>query len=174
MRYWNSREVYQADFDPATFRWSEVYDPDMVIATFYLGLRRTRARTYIEPVFGSGPEVMPRVIEVNPADLLFRPGLPAGELAIYVNYPGKDNYNFDAQAESFAWLAPTRHQVDRGVRSLRPPQPAVLPRQPHARVSLAGLPPAAAGGPGNIPVTIDFTPQTGNSAERSARHRRGR
>ena len=48
---------------------------------------------------------MPRVIEVNPAELLFRPGLPPGELAIYVNYPGKDNYNFDAQDQSFAWIA---------------------------------------------------------------------
>ena len=105
VRYWNCLEDYQADFDPATFRWGEVYDPDMVIATFYLGLRRTRARTYIEPVFGSGPEVIPRIIDVNPADQLFRPGLPPGELAIYVNYPGKDNYNFDAQAESFAWFA---------------------------------------------------------------------
>jgi poly(3-hydroxybutyrate) depolymerase len=105
LRYWNCQEDYQADFDPATFRWHEVYDPDMVIATFYFGLRRTRARTYVEPVFGSGPEVLPRVIEVNPAELLFRPGLPPGELAIYVNYPGKDNYNFDAQDESFAWIA---------------------------------------------------------------------
>ena len=41
----------------------------------------------------------------NPADLLFTTDLRPGELAIYVNYPGRDNWNFDAQAESFAWLA---------------------------------------------------------------------
>ena len=32
-------------------------------------------------------------------------GLQPGELALYVNYPGRDNYNFDAHAQSFAWLA---------------------------------------------------------------------
>jgi hypothetical protein len=36
------------------------------------------------------------------------PGLFLGELAIYVNCPGRDNYNFDAQAQSFAWLAGLR------------------------------------------------------------------
>jgi poly(3-hydroxybutyrate) depolymerase len=125
VRYWNCQEEYQADFDPATFRWREDYDPDMVIATFYLGLRKTRARTYVEPVFGSGPEVVSRIIDVNPADQLFRPGLPPGELAIYVNYPGKDNYNFDAQAESFAWVA--------GQNGI----PLTLERDPCARHSLA-------------------------------------
>ena len=27
---------------------------------------------------------------------------------MYVNYPGRDNYNFDAQDKSFAWLAAQR------------------------------------------------------------------
>lgn len=31
-----------------------------------------------------------------------------GELAIYINYPGHDNFNFDAQAESFRWVANQR------------------------------------------------------------------
>ena len=105
VRYWNCQGDYRADFDPATFRWREDYDPDAVIATFYLGLRQTRARTYIEPVFGSGPEVISRVIAVNPADQIARTALRSRELAIYVNYPGRDNYNFDAQDQSFAWLA---------------------------------------------------------------------
>jgi S-formylglutathione hydrolase FrmB len=108
VRYWNCQMDYQADFDPATFRWRETYDPDQVIARFYFGLRRTRARTYIEPVFGSGPDVIARVIEVNPADQIFRTDLRPCELAIYVNYPGRDNYNFDAQDESFAWVASLR------------------------------------------------------------------
>jgi hypothetical protein len=42
---------------------------------------------------------------VNPAELLATTGLRPGELNIYVNYPGSDNFNFDAQDESFAWLA---------------------------------------------------------------------
>ena len=104
-RYWNCQGDNQGDFDPATYRWRDFYDPDEVIARFYGGLRRTRARKYIEPVFGSGPEVVPRIQAVNPADLIFTTALRPCELAIYVNYPEKDNYNFDAQDQSFAWLA---------------------------------------------------------------------
>jgi len=97
----NSRE----NFDPATFRWNEQYDENQVIARFYFGLGRVRASKYIEPVFGREPGVTERIKQSNPADLLASTGLPPGALAIYVNYPGHDNYNMDAQDESFAWLA---------------------------------------------------------------------
>jgi S-formylglutathione hydrolase FrmB len=105
LRYGNCQGDIQADFDPATYRWRDQYDPDEVIGRFYLGLLRVRARRYIEPIFGSGPDLIDRIIEVNPADLIFRTGLRPGELAIYANYPDQDNYNVDAQNESFAWLA---------------------------------------------------------------------
>ena len=49
-----------------------------------------------------------KVAEDNPADLLISNGLRPGELALYVHYPGRDNYNFDAQDLSFAWLAAQR------------------------------------------------------------------
>jgi S-formylglutathione hydrolase FrmB len=96
------------NFDPATLRWKESYDPDQVMGVFRFGLRKTRARRYIEPVFGSGPDVTPQIASINPADLLFTTDLQPGELPIYLNYPGRDNWNFDAQAESFAWLASQR------------------------------------------------------------------
>jgi hypothetical protein len=104
-RYWNCQQDYFADFDPATYRWREQYDPDEVVARFYCGLQRTRARKYIEPVFGSGPDVLARMAQVNPADEIFSTALRPCQLAIYVNFPGRDNFNFDAQGESFAWLA---------------------------------------------------------------------
>ena len=52
--------------------------------------------------------MIPKIARDNPADLLSSTGLQPGELAIYVNYPGRDNYNFDAQDKSFAWLAGLR------------------------------------------------------------------
>lgn len=93
----------KADFDPATFRWKTGYDPDETIARFYLGLRRTPARRYIAPVFGDDPALVAgRVAAANPADLLFAAGPTPFRPAMYVNYGGRDNYNFDAHAESFA------------------------------------------------------------------------
>jgi hypothetical protein len=61
------------------------------------------------PVFGEGDaEVVERIIRTNPADKLFSSDLQPGQLAIYVNYPGRDNFNFDAQDESFQWLAASK------------------------------------------------------------------
>jgi S-formylglutathione hydrolase FrmB len=105
LRYSNCNEVYCEDFDPATYRWKTRYNPEEIIGVFYAGLRKVRARKSIEPVFGEGEAVPSRITRTNPADLIFSTDLQPGQLSIYVNYPGRDNFNFDAQAESFQWLA---------------------------------------------------------------------
>jgi S-formylglutathione hydrolase FrmB len=105
LRYSNSDGVYSHDFNPATYRWKTCYDPREVIGVFYLGLVRVRARKFMAPVFGEGNAAVDRIVRTNPADLIFSSHLQPGELFIYVNYPGRDNFNFDAQAESFSWLA---------------------------------------------------------------------
>jgi len=105
MRYSNVDQDYFEDFDPATFRWNTRYDPDAVIGVFYHGLRQARARRYIGPVFGEGDLVTAKIISTNPADLILSTGLRPGELAMYVHYAGRDEWNFDAQDESFAWVA---------------------------------------------------------------------
>jgi len=108
MRYDNEDHNIREDFDPSTYRWKEEYDPNEVASVSYFGLKKTRTRKYIEPVYGDGSEVMPRITRDNPADLLFSTDLQPGELALYVNYPDRDNWNFDAQDQSFAWLAKQR------------------------------------------------------------------
>lgn len=105
MRYDNCDHDIREDFDPATYRWKTNYDPGEIAATYYFGLWRSRTKKYLEPVYGKGPDVFAKIILDNPADLLFSTDLQPGELAIYINYPGKDNWNFDAQDQSFAWLA---------------------------------------------------------------------
>ena len=108
MLYDDREGGYGADFDPATYRERRVYDGDMVIARFYFGFFRRRVKTFLEPVYGPGPGVIAKVSRDNPADLIASTDLRPGELAVYVNYPGRDNYNFDAQNLSFAWLAASR------------------------------------------------------------------
>lgn len=105
MRYSDCLGGSLADFNPATYCWKTTYDPDEVIATYYCGLWKTKASKFIAPVFGEGPEVVPRIIETNPADLLFTADLQPCQLAIYMHYPGRDNFNLDAHAQSFQWLA---------------------------------------------------------------------
>jgi len=108
IRYFTAQGRYGDDFDPATYRERSEYDPNEVIARFYLGLFQRRVKTFLGPVYGTGPGVLAQILRDNPADLLASTDLRPGELALYVHYPGRDNYNFDAQARSFAWLAERR------------------------------------------------------------------
>jgi S-formylglutathione hydrolase FrmB len=107
--YGNCHNDVLEDFDPATYREKTVYDPDEVIGRFYFGLKKVKAKKYVEPIFGSDPnDVAARIRATNPANLLYGTGLQPGELAIYLHYAGRDGYNFDAQNQSFAWLAAQR------------------------------------------------------------------
>lgn len=108
LRYGNVYGEYSRDFHPAEYRWRQTYDPDERIGAFYFGISPVPARKYLEPVFGAPPGVEARITAENPADLIFTTNLQPGELNLYVGYPGRDNYNFDAQAQSFAWLAGQR------------------------------------------------------------------
>jgi hypothetical protein len=108
LRYDTRDGNYLDDFNPATYRWKTVYDPDEVVGIFGLGLIRRRAKQFIEPVFGTGPVVMSRVARQNPVEMLLDTDLRPGELPIYISYAGRDNLNLDAQAQSFAWLTADR------------------------------------------------------------------
>ena len=106
LRYDTCSGDYRENFDPLTYRWQENYDPNKLVAKFYLGLTRVRARKFLEPVFGNDVvAVRGEIAAVNPADILFTAPISQGRPAIYINYAGHDNFNFDAQAESFIWLA---------------------------------------------------------------------
>jgi S-formylglutathione hydrolase FrmB len=106
LRYDTADHDRRENFDPATYRWKDQYDPNEVAGVFYGGLKKSRAGKYLGPVYGdNAPEVIPQIIRDNPADLLISTDLKPGELALYVNYPAKDNWNIDAQDQSFAWLA---------------------------------------------------------------------
>lgn len=107
LRITNERGRYFQNFDPATYRWREEYLPREIVARFF-GVLGLRARLFMNPVFGPRENVISEVMRSNPADLIFSENLQPGELAIYLHYPGHDNFNFDAQNESFAWLAEQR------------------------------------------------------------------
>lgn len=105
LRYYNCHCDYMEDFDPATYRWRTRYIPNEVIGVFGNGLIRLKAKRFIEPIFGSDPGVVDRMAAQNPIEQLLAANLAPGELPMYVNYAGRDNLNFDAQAESFVWMA---------------------------------------------------------------------
>lgn len=108
LRYWNCRDRYFDDFSPCTFRWQSVYRPNQKITRYCYGAIQLPAKFFVRPVFGDGPDVLARVMENNPADLLTSRNLQPGELDLFIAYAGRDNFNFDAHNESFLWLVRQR------------------------------------------------------------------
>jgi len=105
LRYDNVDHRYLQDFDPATYRWREDYRPYQVVGVFFAGLVRLRVGPFVNPIFGPQRELLENVKKYNPADLLFTQDIQPGEFNIFIDYPKLDNFNFDAQTESFVYFA---------------------------------------------------------------------
>jgi S-formylglutathione hydrolase FrmB len=100
---------YQANFDPDNWGWrTEVGRGREVLGRFLGGTVKVRLRDLLEPVFGLEPAAIDEISRENPIELIDRLGLREGELAMYVGYNGQDQYNIDAQVESFLYLARSR------------------------------------------------------------------
>jgi enterochelin esterase-like enzyme len=100
---------YQANFDPDNWGWrTEIGRGREVLARFLGGTVKIRLRDLLEPVFGLKPGAIEEVSRENPVEMIDGLGLREGELSMYVAYNGKDEYNIDAQVESFLYLARER------------------------------------------------------------------
>jgi S-formylglutathione hydrolase FrmB len=100
---------YFANFDPHNWGWRTKLDcRHEVIAKFYGGLIKVRIGHLICPLFGFGDEALVEVARQNPIELIDATRLHNGELAMFVGYAGKDEFNIDAQVESFLYLAKCR------------------------------------------------------------------
>ena len=108
LMYDNLDHDFFQDFSPLTYRWKAEYQPREVIGKFAKNLIRVKAQSFIRPVFGENPGIEQRIIRWNPAHVLSSTNLQPGELAMFIRYGKKDNLNFDAQNESFIWLARQR------------------------------------------------------------------
>lgn len=100
---------YMADFDPCCWGWRTSVDRGHEhIGRFYHGLITIRLKQVIDPLFGRGPEAIAAISRENPIEMIDRLGLKEGSLAMYVGYGGKDEFNLDAQVESFLYRARER------------------------------------------------------------------
>jgi S-formylglutathione hydrolase FrmB len=109
LRWVNCKGRYFANFDPKDWGWrTKVDQGHEVIARFYGGLITIRLRQVVDPLFGRGPEALASVSRENPIEMVDRLHLHEGELAMYIAYGGKDEFNIDAQVESFLYFTRCR------------------------------------------------------------------
>jgi len=93
------------DFDPTCIGWQTEYRPNAPVARFAHGLVTVRQRDVIAPAFGEGPDVIAKVAAENPVEMLWSHDVKPGELEMFAGYGQLDEFNVDAQVESFAYMA---------------------------------------------------------------------
>jgi len=107
LRWTDKYGNYFAPFNPYNWGWREYPPhPAEVIGAFGpLGIIKVRAGDFYAPLFGYGPDAIAKVSAVNPIELLHTLDVKKGEVAMYVGYAGRDEFNLAAQAESFLYVA---------------------------------------------------------------------
>ncbi len=100
---------YMRNFDPCCWGWRTQLDRGWeVVGRFYGGLVVVRQKRIIDPLFGRGPQAVAAISRENPIEMIDRFHIPNGLYDMYVAYAGKDQFNIDAQVESFLYLARQR------------------------------------------------------------------
>jgi S-formylglutathione hydrolase FrmB len=98
----------RAKFDPRRWGWRTGFDnPHEALAT-YGGLARVRMGAVIRPVFGEGDDALLAISANNPLELVLSTGLKNGDLSMFVGYAGRDEFNIDAQVDSFLYYCKFR------------------------------------------------------------------
>jgi S-formylglutathione hydrolase FrmB len=105
---------YFGHFDPCCWGWrNDVSRSWKAVGRFY-GVIKVPLRRLVDPLYGRGPDAVARMSADNPIEMLEAYDVQPGQLAMYVAYGGKDEFNLDAQIESFLYRARERH-LDVGV-----------------------------------------------------------
>jgi S-formylglutathione hydrolase FrmB len=99
---------YMGNFDPCCWGWrtdfTHLHEP---VGRFY-HIITVRLKRVIGPLYDIGPETAAEVSLENPIEMIDRLDLRQGDLQMYVAYARKDQFNIDAQVESFLYRAHQR------------------------------------------------------------------
>src|SRR5262249_28000312 len=108
-RWVDCKGRYMANFDPCCWGWRTNFDRRLeVIARFY-GVFTIRLGQYLGPLYGHGqPDTLAKVSAENPIEMLETYEVRNGQFDLYIGYGGKDQFNIDAQVESFLYVARER------------------------------------------------------------------
>jgi S-formylglutathione hydrolase FrmB len=115
LRWMDTGGRYMANFDPANWGWRTNLERSReVVGKFALGLIKYRLYQMIDPLFATPAEALEGISRENPIELLARTNVQPGEVEMFIAYGGKDQFNVDAQVESFLYVA-KKHGLQVGV-----------------------------------------------------------
>ena len=99
---------YMANFDPCCWGWREDFSNlHDVVGRFY-GVVVIPLRSIIRPLYDIGPDTAAEIALNNPIEMIDRLGIHEGEFDMYIAYGGRDQFNIDAQVESFLYRTKQR------------------------------------------------------------------
>jgi S-formylglutathione hydrolase FrmB len=108
LRWMDCHGRYAGNFDPDCWGWrTDINRGHEVLARFYV-IFPVRLRTVAYPLYGRGPDAIERISRENPIEMLDTYDVRPGELQMYAAYGGRDEFNIDAQVESFLYRARER------------------------------------------------------------------
>jgi S-formylglutathione hydrolase FrmB len=109
LRWIDCHGRYSGDFDPDCWGWrTDFHRRCEVIARFY-GVFTIHLGQVVRPLFDvNDPGVVQRVRADNPIEMLDMYDTQPGQFALYIAYGGRDQFNLDAQVESFLYVARRR------------------------------------------------------------------
>jgi S-formylglutathione hydrolase FrmB len=98
---------YRANFDACCWDWQREIRRWMIVGRFY-GVVLVRVKDIIGPLYDRKDDILSAVIRENPIEMLEAYDVQPGELSMYIAYGGRDEFNIDAQVESFLYVARQR------------------------------------------------------------------
>jgi S-formylglutathione hydrolase FrmB len=99
---------YMRNFRPDCWGWRTDFSRrHEVIGRFY-GIITIHLKDVIDALYDPHSDILSQVSWENPIEMIDRLCLHEGELSMYVGYGGKDQFNLDAQVESFLYRARER------------------------------------------------------------------
>jgi hypothetical protein len=109
IRWVDCRGRYMGNFDPDCWGWrTDISRRREVVGRFY-GVFTIRMKQVIGPLFDADdPGVIERLRSENPIEMLELYDVRPGQFALYIGYGGLDQFNLDAQVESFLYVARAR------------------------------------------------------------------
>jgi S-formylglutathione hydrolase FrmB len=107
LRYTDCHGRYFANFDPACTGLREQLRPFQPVAK-YFGLITIRERRLALPLYGVDREAIQKIAADNPIEMLDTYNVRPGEFDMFIGYAGRDEFNIDAQVESFLYAARQR------------------------------------------------------------------
>jgi S-formylglutathione hydrolase FrmB len=108
LRYADCHGRYFTNFDPNCVGVRERLQPWQPVAR-YFGLITIRERSLSLPLFGRDRDAaIARIAAENPIEMLTTRDIRPGEFDMFIGYGGRDEFNIDAQVESFLYVARQR------------------------------------------------------------------